>query len=324
MLARIVNMRGANLNVFTFDYDLTWAAFFMNGDQVIYGRFGGRDASSADKYLMLAGLKYAMQEALGAHRQFKGGEAPAAIRAVEEFPAAKKLKPNACIHCHQVWDFRREERLAQGTWKSDDIWVYPLPENIGVSVDPKQGNRVQAVIAGSPAARIGLRPGDVVTQVDKQRIASFADLQHALHLAAAEGSVPISWERQGELTADKLALPKDWRKTDISWRESMWGLEPTPCVYGKDLTVVEKRALGLSEKALAFRQGSFVPPPAQRAGVRADDIILGIDGKNLEMNMRQFNVWVRLNHRVGDRVTINLIRNGKRLEVPLTLPKRPF
>ena len=53
-----------DLNVFDFDYDLTWAAFFMNGHENIYGRYGGRDASSADGYLTLAGLKHALREAL--------------------------------------------------------------------------------------------------------------------------------------------------------------------------------------------------------------------------------------------------------------------
>jgi hypothetical protein len=36
-------MRGVDLTTFDFDYDLTWAAFFMNANEHIYGRYGGRD-----------------------------------------------------------------------------------------------------------------------------------------------------------------------------------------------------------------------------------------------------------------------------------------
>ena len=68
ILVRLVNMRGVNLNVFDFDYDLTWAAFLMNAEEKIYGRFGGRDPDSPDRYLTLAGLKYALRAALAAHR----------------------------------------------------------------------------------------------------------------------------------------------------------------------------------------------------------------------------------------------------------------
>ena len=45
---RLVRISGADLNVFDFDYDLTWAAFFLNADETVYGRFGGRDAESPD------------------------------------------------------------------------------------------------------------------------------------------------------------------------------------------------------------------------------------------------------------------------------------
>jgi S1-C subfamily serine protease len=99
----------------------------------------------------------------------------------------------------------------------------------------------------------------------------------------------------------------------------MWGLEPAPGVYGKDLTTEEKKNLGLSAKSLAFRQGQFVPPQARAAGVQAQDIILGIDQKPIEMTMLQFNAYVRLNYQVGDRVTLNILRDGKRLDMPMTL-----
>src|SRR5436190_1481215 len=37
-------MRGVNLDVFDFDYDLTGAGFFLNADEKVYGRYGGRGA----------------------------------------------------------------------------------------------------------------------------------------------------------------------------------------------------------------------------------------------------------------------------------------
>src|SRR5438552_4228565 len=61
-------MRGVNLDVFDFDFDLTWAAFFLSPDEMVYGRYGGRDARSPDSRLSLAGLRYAMAQALAAHR----------------------------------------------------------------------------------------------------------------------------------------------------------------------------------------------------------------------------------------------------------------
>jgi S1-C subfamily serine protease len=93
-------------------------------------------------------------------------------------------------------------------------------------------------------------------------------------------------------------------------------------VHGEDLTPQEKKALGLGEKRLALRQGNFVTPPARQAGIRQNDVILGVDGKELEMTGRQFAVYVKLNYKVGDKVTYNLLRDGKRLDVELTLTGR--
>ena len=108
--------------------------------------------------------------------------------------------------------------------------------------------------------------------------------------------------------------------TDVSWRPSLHGIGPAPCVHGEDLTAEEKKSLGLSEKSLAFRQGNFVPEVTRQAGIRQNDIIVGVDNKTLEMSARQFGAYIRLTYQVGDRVTFNLLRNGQQLNVPLKLP----
>jgi S1-C subfamily serine protease len=211
---------------------------------------------------------------------------------------------------------------AAKSWRREDVWVYPLPANVGLGVDENQGNRVVSVTPESAASRAGLRRGDILQHLGGQPVASFADLQYALHRAPVKGAIAMSWRRGDRAMTGSLDVAEGWRETDISWRTSMWGLEPAPGVHGKDLTADEKKSIGLMPTRLAFRQGQFVPPQAQAAGVHAQDIILGIDEKPLEMTMLQFNAYVRLNHQVGDRITLNVLRNGKRLDLPMTLPAR--
>lgn len=322
MLVRVTSMRGVDLTVFDFDFDLTWAAFFVNANQKVLGRYGGRDDGAAEDWLSLAGLKYALKQALAAHQQDPAGKGtPLAkeVQQAEQYPAAAKLKKNACIHCHEVYDFRRDWLTKQGKWSQDELWVYPPPANVGLAVARDRGDLVEKVAAGSPAAQAGLKPGDVLREVNGYPIASYGDLQYALHRAPKQGGVAARWQRQGELLTGKFELKAGWRKSDISWRGSMWGVEPKAHVYGRDLTAAEKAKLGLGPKQLAFSQGSYVPPPAYQAGIRANDVILGADGKHLEMTMLQFNVWVRLNYQVGDRIVYNVIRGGKKLDVPMWL-----
>src|SRR5262249_41510394 len=136
----------------------------------------------------------------------------------------------------------------------------------------------------------------------------------------ARGSIPVAWERAGKAHAGRLELAEGWRKTDVSWRWSLRGLQPEPCVDGEDLTPHEKKQLGLGAKRLAFRQGPFVRPEARHAGVQVHDVIIGVDGRALEMTARQFGAYVRLNYRPGAEVRLNVLRGGKRVDLTLKLP----
>ena len=99
----------------------------------------------------------------------------------------------------------------------------------------------------------------------------------------------------------------------------MQWIVPSARLYGPNLKAKERRARGLSAKQLAFRQMFPVSSVAQAAGVREDDVILGFDGKRLEMNAYEFHAYVRGNYLKGDKVTIDVLRGGKRLKLPMTL-----
>lgn len=315
-------MRGVDLTVFDFDFDLTWAAFYMNAGQKVYGRYGGRNEGNAETWLSLTGLKYAMKAALAAHQNDPGGTGeplPRPIKQADLFPAAAKLGKKDCIHCHQVYDFRRDWLKQQNAWSKEELWVYPPPENVGLTVAKEQGNRIAKVAAGSPAAKAGLKAGDVLHEVNGVKVFSFGDLQYALHYAPKQGTIAAHWKRDGAALTGKLELKAGWRTSDISWRGSMWGVEPKAHVYGRDLSAGEKAKLGLSPKQLAFAQGSYVPPPAFQAGLRSGDIIAGADGKKLEMSMLQFNVWVRVNYSPGNRIVYNIFRDSTKMDIPLML-----
>jgi hypothetical protein len=321
-----VDLRGVDLNVFDFDYDLEWFGLFMSADQLIFGRYGSRDADSSAGQLSMASLRYAMQRALARHRERQAEARPGTARparTADSYPTAKRWKENACIHCHQAYEAERDSQRAAGRSRRDDLWVYPLPENIGLSLDLDQGNRVVSVAPGSSAEHCGLRKGDILEQVNKMAVASLADVQYALHCAPAEGRIKADWARQGKRHTAEMDLRAGWRVTDISWRASLRKVGPTPCVDGEDLTAQQKLDLGLGAQRLAFRQGDFVSRVARQAGIQRNDIILGADGKALEMTARQFRSYIRLNYQPGDRIVFNILRNGQPLDVALRLPNPP-
>src|SRR5438874_4151277 len=98
-------MRGVNLDVFEFDYDLQWMAMFVSADERVLGRYGGRLPDDAEKYRNLEGLRFAMQKALERHKELRppAAEAPRPARTVEQYPATVRLPAKSCIHCHHVY-----------------------------------------------------------------------------------------------------------------------------------------------------------------------------------------------------------------------------
>jgi S1-C subfamily serine protease len=286
----------------------------------VLGRYGGRDAKSAEARLSLPGLRYAMQAALTAHRTAPRIAAPAVPTArpllAENYAAAKKMAKNECIHCHNINEFRRHDAKTAGTFRREDLWVYPLPENVGLNLDVNQGNKVKSVTAGSAADKAGIKAGDLVDRINGTAAASQADVMYGLHKAPGKGSIPISWRSNGKMLSGTLEVAHGWRQTNWTWRPSMLDILPALSLYGEDLSASEKKVLGLAEKRLAFRQDKTVHKDAAKMGVQGGDIIIGVDDLPLEMTMLEFLGYIRRNYLTGDTITLNVIRNGKRINLP--------
>lgn len=297
--------------------------FFLDADDKVYARYGGRDAESADHLQSLAGLQYTMKSVLDMHTR---ADKALAAKAQDTPKYLRNLNGGAglgrgCIHCHQVREILDANLRQAGKWSRDMLWRYPLPETVGYQLEVDRGNVVKEVREKTPASVIGLKTGDVVRRLNGVPIHSIADAQFALDRAPKSGAIDIAWLRDDRMLENKLELVDGWRRGDIVWRPSLMHLMPSAPLYGKDLTADEKKALGLSPRQLAFRQKDYVLVKAQEVGVRAGDVILGLDGKSLEMGVDDFHRHVRGNYTVGDRVTINILRDGKRLNLELTLTR---
>src|SRR5688572_26099082 len=64
---RLIQTNSLDLSVFQFDYDMSWAALFLNADMTVYGRYGSRNAGgkdASDGLLSLPAFKKAAERAL--------------------------------------------------------------------------------------------------------------------------------------------------------------------------------------------------------------------------------------------------------------------
>lgn len=316
---RLTRIDDYDLNIFEFDYDLTFTVFFLNAEDRVYARYGGRDAGSPDSQQSLNGLRYTMRSVLEMHQRAARQFAP---RAAEKAQYARDVTGwygGGCMHCHQVKEAINEKFERQGKWTRDLAWRFPLTENIGLRLEVDRGNVVEAVLPNTPCGNVGLEPGDLLETMGNVPIHSIADAQFALDKAPATGTIDVSWLRGSERFTATIGLGPDWKKSDLTWRASVRGrLVPSLPLSGEDLKADERHGLGLSDTQLAFR-AARLRDRAKDAGFQAGDVVVALNDKTLDMTVAQFRQYVRREFLVGDSITLTVLRDGGALPIPLTL-----
>lgn len=334
---RQVEMKGVDLSLFQFDFDLNWAGIFLNSDGVIYARYGTQSAEGSDAYNSVESLLLTMERVLELHARYPGNLAELKAKRGEsrsisnplELPGlrnpekyAKQTERSNCIHCHNIHDAEHQHALEVGKYTAEMLWKYPLPENIGLKIDRKSGIRIDWVSTDSSASTAGLLAGEDIVRMNGQRITSIADMQWVLHhLPAGPTQVDIETSRTGPRS---LFLNTGWKKVDFSWRGSMWNAPPRFEAWAPELNTEtkEKLALPQSDSALEVRWINRQAKGGQKAfenGLRERDVIVALAGKPFTMNTRQFNVHLKMNYKVGEILPITILRNGERMDLKIEL-----
>lgn len=307
-------MRGVDLNRWTFDWDLTFAALIVHGDGTVLHRYGGRDSRGPGRWLTEPSFRQFLESGLESH----AGHEPGTVKALpsltlESVPAFAERDRGACIHCHSVLPAFRIEAQKRGDWSETALWVYPPPSTIGLDLDRDDQARITAVAAGSPAAKAGLKAGDRL-----QGIATATDLMAKLHKwPAGAGTVTLKYQRTGreKLSSAALALPSGWKAytpREFAWRPSKWGLSPAPGFGGGVLDAVRLKEQGLAPGTFAFKVDYLVTwgenqrwgQAASAAGITEGMIILGTDTKRDFDSIDHFHSWWRLKVSSGSTVRV--------------------
>jgi serine protease Do len=137
-----------------------------------------------------------------------------------------------------------------------------------------RGALVASVVEGAPAARAGVKPGDVITDYDGRALARSDDLPRAVAETPVGREVPLTVVRDGKplalhATIAKLAEPEE-RVTEAAGPPSL-GLAL------QTLTPGLARELGLPARAGVLVRGVEAGSPAASAGLRAGDVIAEVD-----------------------------------------------
>jgi photosystem II stability/assembly factor-like uncharacterized protein len=186
------------------------------------------------------------------------------------------------------------------------------PVYMGIQgADAKGGARLTSITDKSPAAKAGLKVGDLVTALDQKPVANYADLGKRILDHNASEKVVLKVTR-GTANMD-ITVTLEVRPTPAPARPGFLGLNGEAGSDGLRLTALAPNG------------------PGVKAGLKVGDILLTID-KNKVTDPRQLFRVIR-GKRPGDKLTLEVIQGKETKNVVLTLgtalgrggqPQRPF
>jgi serine protease Do len=151
-----------------------------------------------------------------------------------------------------------------------------LAESFGLK--KPDGALVASVAPNSAAAAAGVKPGDVITEIDGQPVVRSGELSSLIGMAAPGSKVKLKvWRDHGSRELEAKLGTADVDKAELASNDGaapggQLGLALRP------LTRDERREAKLDGGLVVENVGG----PAERAGIQAGDVVLAINGKPVQ------------------------------------------
>lgn len=216
-------------------------------------------------------------------------------------------------------------------------------ENMGrYSLREPRGVAITRVAEDSPAARAGLRTGDVILRFDGEAVTTRNKLQRLISEAAPEQSVRLGISRNGaeqEVTVTLIRRSGSFQSMFESYPAQQQGAEQARRAL-EDLRdqgtmgFFSGRRIGINTTPLTKQLADYFGvtggrgllvtsvaenSPAARAGIKAGDVITEADGEKVESSG---DLSRTINRRNEGPVNLRIVRDRNSMNVTVTPEKR--
>lgn len=185
-----------------------------------------------------------------------------------------------------------------------------LAESFGL--DKPTGALVSSVEKGSPAAKAGLEPGDVILGINGKTIVNNSELPAAVAVLQPGDTARLLVWRQGA-------------SRNVEVKVGSFSEAKTATAPDEATPAIEKSKLGLTVRPLSAQESrqadtagllvENVAGPAARAGIRRGDIVIAVNGQAVK-SAEQLNAAIA---KSGKKAALLIERGEFRLFVPVDL-----
>ncbi len=327
---RVTRMDDVDIGLFDYDRNNTLYFFMFNADEQIYMRYGGREARSPDTYLNLVSLELALKQGLELHRRYQQGTLPKTQRPKPLYPreipllVKRTFATNQCVECHLIGDFQNLHREQDGTLdKMTHLYRSPDIRALGILLDVPRGLVVKEVQGAVQEA--GMKAGDRIAALNGTPVWTFGDIQYQYDKVNRKAErITLTVDRDGKPLDLAVALPPRWWWTDLRFRQS--SVEPRTYFEDRPLSVPEKQKLNLGPETFAS-EVKYVADFARLMkthDLKTGDIIVAVDGVDHDEVANTADLYIKLRRAPDVSVTLDVIRDGKRTQMPLKTYRMSF
>lgn len=204
-----------------------------------------------------------------------------------------------------------------------------------LSDEGTEGVTVTGVKEGSPAEKAGLKQGDRILEMDGRKVERPRDIRGAMRELEPGDTVQIRIRRDSQ---EKTLTATVGKSPDRLFRgyAPFWHQEGAPGALDLALLEARKNYLGVRLQSMTEDlRAYFKAPrgrgllvsrveedtPAAKAGLRAGDVIVAVDGKGI--SDRSDIAQALSDHQAGDRVPVKIVRDGAEKTLEVEIAERP-
>jgi S1-C subfamily serine protease len=185
------------------------------------------------------------------------------------------------------------------------------------------GVLISRVLPDSPAQRGGLRPGDIILELNDQPVFSVSRLRWLVQAAAADKPVEVEYYRGGESSTARIDLHAPGERTAPGASADMPGGLSSSSYLGiglQSLTPGLRDAFAVPDGIGVLIAEVYPDTPAAKSGLSAGDVLVKMDRRTIQTIPDVHRVLDYFDP--GEQLDIEVIRDGARQSVTVTLGER--